>query len=253
MTTSTSIPEKILHRLPDRTGLIVALDMPSLAQAETIANAVRPHADMLKTGMEYCYATGLEKIKEIERILPIFIDLKLYDIPATVKKGMKSLMRYHPSMVTIHASGGAEMIRAAKEGLQESAKENHVPAPLLLAVTVLTSFSSEALEKTGIPRSPLDQALLLGKSAIESGADGLVCSGHELKHLRQELGERHVLVTPGIRPKGNETHDQKRVMTPTEAAHAGADWIVVGRPITQASNPAEAAKNIQEELSNASK
>ncbi|KMQ88989.1 orotidine 5 -phosphate decarboxylase [Lasius niger] len=253
MMNPNSISANNAHRLANRTGLIAALDTPSLDRAEAIAKAIAPHTDMLKTGMEYCYGAGLEKTKEIEQILPIFMDLKLYDIPATVKKGMKSLMRYRPSMVTIHASGGAEMVKAAKEGLLEGAKENKAAPPILLAVTVLTSFSAEALSQTGVPLSPLDQAVLLGKLAIKAGADGLVCSGHELARLRQELGKKPVLVTPGIRPLGTDTHDQKRTMTPAEAAKAGADWIVVGRPITQASDPAEAAKDIQEELLNALK
>ncbi|QCE32312.1 orotidine-5'-phosphate decarboxylase [Acetobacteraceae bacterium] len=253
MTNSNSTLANPALRLPNRTGLIVALDTPSLEKAENIAKAIHPYTDMLKTGMEYCYGAGLEKTKEIEQILPIFMDLKLYDIPATVKKGMKSLMRYRPTMVTIHASGGAEMVKAAKEGLLEGALENQVAPPILLAVTVLTSFSAQALSQTGVPLSPLDQAVLLGNLAIEAGADGLVCSGHELSRLRQELGKKPVLVTPGIRPLGNDTHDQKRTMTPAEAAKEGADWIVVGRPITEADDPAMAAKKIHEELLNVSK
>lgn len=235
-------------RVPNRTGLIVALDTPLTEKAEEIAKAVSPFADMLKTGMEYCYGASLDQIKHITEILPVFIDLKLYDIPVTVKKGIKSLMRYRPSMITIHASGGADMIKAAKEGLLEGADEHQIKPPALLAVTVLTSFAADSLSKTGIPLSPFDQAVLLGKLAIHEGADGLVCSGHELERLRDEIGADPILVTPGIRPLGGDHHDQKRTMTPAQAAQAGADWIVVGRPITQAENPAAAARAVQKEL-----
>jgi len=228
------------------TRLIVALDTKSRDEAALWADQTAPHADAVKLGLEYCYAHGLDAIGAVARQHPLFLDLKLHDIPNTVGSAIESLAPIAPRLLTIHASGGRAMIAAARNAL-----ERHFSAdtrPTLLAVTVLTSTSAEGLAETGVSDSPRDQVVRLGALAIDAGADGLVCSAHEIAPLRDRLGTGPVLVVPGIRPAGSATDDQARIMTPGEAARAGADWIVVGRPITRSPDPAAAAAAIALEL-----
>ena len=227
-----------------RTGLIAALDTADLVEAERLASAVAPHAGAIKLGLEFTYAQGLAGVRRVAGTGRLFLDLKLHDIPNTIAGALRSLATVQAAMLTIHAAGGAAMITAARE-----ACDLMPTRPLLLAVTVLTSLDTEALHQTGIAGGPRQQVLRLGRLAMQSGADGLVCSPHEVAMLRDALGETPVLVVPGIRPEGAASGDQKRVMTPTEAAQAGADWIVVGRPITRAADPGAAAAAIVAELS----
>ncbi|GBR47426.1 orotidine-5'-phosphate decarboxylase [Neokomagataea thailandica] len=230
-----------------KTRLIAALDTQSIQQAHDWAQQLVGHVDALKLGLEFTYACGLEAVKGFAQKHPLFLDLKLHDIPNTVAGGLSALGQIHPKLLTIHAAGGPAMIERAREAL-EAAYPNSAERPTLLAVTVLTSMDEHALQEIGVSGSVEDQVLRLGKMAIASGADGLVCSSKEIIPLRQALGCQPTLVVPGIRPAGSASDDQKRIMTPTDAARAGADWIVVGRPITRATHPAEAARAIQAEL-----
>jgi orotidine-5'-phosphate decarboxylase len=219
--------------------LIVALDTADPKQARAWANAVAPHADLLKLGLEYFLANGAEGFRAISDA-PIFLDLKLHDIPNTVAGSVRAVLPLRPRMLTLHASGGSAMIQAA----QQAAATAGADRPLILAVTVLTSFGQTDLRAVGVPTSPGEQVLRLGRLAIEAGADGLVCSPLEVAMLRQAFGPAVKLVVPGIRPKGAASGDQTRTMTPPQAVAAGADWIVVGRPITAALDPAGAAADI---------
>ncbi|MFS8371149.1 orotidine-5'-phosphate decarboxylase [Acetobacter indonesiensis] len=228
------------------TGLIAALDTQSPQQAQAWAKAVGPSAGAVKLGMEFAYAAGFQAVADVAGTTPLFLDLKLHDIPNTVGSAIRALSYLRPKMLTVHASGGRAMMEAARTARDDAFPANDRPA--LLAVTVLTSLDDAALAETGVGDGARAQVLRLGKLAMQSGMDGLVCSAHEIAPLRDSLGDAPLLVTPGIRPAGSQAGDQKRVMTPAEARNAGADWIVVGRPITQAENPAAAAAAILAEL-----
>jgi orotidine-5'-phosphate decarboxylase len=224
-------------------GLIAALDTTDPQQALGWARAVGPHCGMIKLGLEFFLANGLEGARLIDQ-RPVFLDLKLHDIPNTVAGAVRAILPLRPAMLTLHAAGGAAMITAARDaaGAAGSAR------PILLAVTVLTSLDAEALHATGIAGGTRQQVLRLARLALDAGADGLVCSAHEVAMLRAAIGTAPVLVVPGIRPAGGDHGDQARVMTPADAASAGADWVVVGRPITRAADPAIAAAAIAAEL-----
>jgi orotidine-5'-phosphate decarboxylase len=226
--------------------LIVALDTADPARAATLAQAVAPHCGLLKAGLEFFVANGLPGLSALSQ-RPLFLDLKLHDIPNTVAGAVRAALAAEPRMLTLHAAGGAAMIEAARRAAEQSADHR----PLLLAVTVLTSLDAAALAATGIPGSATQHVLRLARLALDAGADGLVCSAHEVKALRDALGEGPALVVPGIRPHGAPSGDQRRTMAPAEAMAAGADWIVVGRPITSAADPAAAAAAIAREINGA--
>ena len=225
------------------TGLIAALDTAEPAVAARWAAAVAPHCGLLKLGLEYVLANGHAGVRAVQA-RPVFLDLKLHDIPNTVAGAVRAVMPLAPHMLTLHAGGGAAMLEAARR----AADSHALPAPLLLAVTVLTSLDSSALHATGVAGGPRQQVLRLARLAMAAGADGLVCSAHEVAMLRDALGGAPVLVAPGIRPAGEDPGDQARTMTPAEAKAAGASWIVVGRPITGAADPGAAAAAIAREL-----
>ena len=224
------------------TGLIVALDTADAGQAAAWAKTLAPHCGLLKLGLEVFLAQGPAGVHAVTA-RPIFLDLKLHDIPNTVAGAVRAVLPLRPRMLSLHAGGGARMIEAARH-----AADTIDDPPLLLAVTVLTSLDSSALHATGVAGGPRQQVLRLGRLAMDAGADGLVCSAHEAAMLRSALGSRPLLVTPGIRPAGTDADDQARTLTPREAADAGADWIVVGRPITGSADPAAAAAAIAAEL-----
>ena len=222
--------------------LIVALDTPDQTEAVRWADAVSHHVGALKLGLEFFLAHGRSGYEAIKGA-PIFLDLKLHDIPNTVAGAVRAVLDLQPKMLTIHAGGGPAMVAAAK------AAASSVPnPPLILAVTLLTSLDATSVKAIGIDRSSTDQVRLLAAMAVQAGADGLVCSPHEVVPLREMFGPSVKLIVPGIRPSGSPIGDQARVMTPREAITAGADWIVVGRPITASRDPAAAAAQIAVEI-----
>jgi orotidine-5'-phosphate decarboxylase len=223
--------------------LIVALDTTDLARATAWAAATAPHVGLFKLGLEFFLANGAAGVRAIAG-RPVFLDLKLHDIPNTVAGGVRAVLDLRPRMLTIHASGGAKMIEAAREAAETTGTDR----PMILAVTVLTSLDAAALAATGVTDSPADQVLRLARLALSAGADALVCSPLEVAMLRRMLGPEAKFVVPGIRPAGASTDDQARTMTPAEAVAAGANWIVVGRPITGAADPAAAAAAIAASL-----
>jgi len=225
------------------TGLITALDTADADQAKTWANATAPHCGMLKLGLEFFLANGAAGVRRIDN-RPIFLDLKLHDIPNTVARAVGAILPLAPALLTLHAAGGAAMIAAARAAANAAGANR----PRLLAVTVLTSLDETALLETGVPGGVPAQVLRLARLALAAGADGLVCSPHEVATLRAELGPEALLVVPGIRLASDAAGDQARIMTPRDAAAAGADWLVVGRPITAAPSPAAAAAAIAADI-----
>jgi orotidine-5'-phosphate decarboxylase len=219
--------------------LIVAIDTADPVRAAAIAQAVAPYCGLFKLGLEFFAANGPSGVRAIAG-RPIFLDLKLHDIPNTVAGAVRAVMPLRPRMLTLHAAGGAAMIGAAREAAEDAGPQR----PVLLAVTVLTSLDAAALAATGVTDDPARQAVRLGRLAVAAGADGLVCSAHEIAALRDALAGDVKLVVPGIRPAGSGAGDQARTMTPRAALDAGADWIVVGRPITGAADPAAAAAGL---------
>ncbi len=216
--------------------LYVALDTPDLARALAIGARVRNHVGGLKLGLEFFVAHGASGVREVAGLgLPIFLDLKLHDIPNTVASAIHALQQLAPAVLTIHASGGRAMMEDAKAAAPAGTK--------VVAVTVLTSLDGGDLSSIGVAAEPSAQVARLADLAAEAGLDGIVCSGEEVAvaHSRWKHG---FFVVPGVRPAGGEVGDQKRVITPRAAIDAGASIIVVGRPITKAADPDAAARAI---------
>ena len=223
--------------------LIVALDFPEASAAIACVDQLAGAVSWFKVGLELYLASGNAIVRELkQRGLSVFLDLKLHDIPNTVASAVRSLARLEPDLLTIHATGGRAMLTAAAEA---AAALPHPPR--LLAVTVLTSMDANALEEMGVSASPADQVLRLAKLASACGLNGMVCSPEEATALRTALPGA-LLVTPGIRPAGAAVGDQKRIATPAAALAAGADMLVVGRPITAVSDPRAAALAILHEM-----
>jgi orotidine-5'-phosphate decarboxylase len=231
--------------LPSKNRLAVALDYPDADQAMKLVDALGQTCQWFKVGMELYYAAGNIIIHQLrDRGFDVFLDLKLHDIPNTVAGAVRSATHAGAGLLTIHASGGAAMMAAAAEAGKAPG------SPRLLAVTVLTSMDANQLAGTGITASPADQVLRLAKLATQSGIDGFVCSAEEVAAVRAATGPDTLLVIPGIRPAGADIGDQKRIATPAQAIASGASMLVVGRPITQAADPAAAAAAILEEIAN---
>lgn len=225
--------------------IFCAIDTTDLDKAQELAKQLRGHVGGFKLGLEFFMAHGAAGYKAIAAAsMPIFLDAKLHDIPNTVAGAVTALLPLKPAFITLYAAGGAAMMRAAADATAKGGGTR----PKLLAVTVLTSLNESDLAATGQDTDTARQVVRLAKLSKDSGIDGVVSSPQELKILRAALGPDHTLIVPGIRPAWAAANDQKRVMTPREAVDAGATYLVIGRPITGADNPAEAAKRILAEL-----
>jgi orotidine-5'-phosphate decarboxylase len=223
-----------------RERLIVALDVSSAAAAKKIVAAVGDSARYYKVGLQLYTAEGPQIVRDLVASgRQVFLDLKLHDIPNTVAAAVAEACKLRVSMLTLHASGGSKMMRAAVEASRRAS-----PSPLILAVTVLTSLNEHDLETAGVRGTVVDQVSRLAALAISNGCHGVVASAHEAAALRSELGDDFLIVTPGVRPAGRDHGDQARVVTPAEAIGSGASHIVVGRPITEAVDPAAEAREI---------
>jgi orotidine-5'-phosphate decarboxylase len=225
--------------------ILLALDTPDLALALAQTRAAGEAVDGVKLGLEFFLANGPAGVLAVGALgRPIFVDLKFHDIPNTVAGAVRSALRMKPMMLNVHAGGGPAMLRAAAEAVREAGEGR----PLLIAVTVLTSLADEDLAAVGQGPSAAGQARRLAALARVEGCDGVVCAGSDIAAIRAECGPGFKLVVPGLRPAGAALQDQKRVMTPGEAAGLGADFLVIGRPISGAADPAAAAGSIRREI-----
>lgn len=225
-------------------SLILALDVETREAAFSILDQLGDSLEWVKIGLQLFTAYGPALVHEIaDRGYKVFLDLKLHDIPNTIAKAVQSISALPVDLLTLHASGGAEMLQWANE-----ARADHSPDLRLLAVTVLTSMNAAQLRSLNVTAEPAAQVEHLANLSLQAGIQGLVCSPLELPLLRSRFGPDPVIVTPGIRPKGSASDEQKRIMTPGDAAEAGADYIVVGRPILNAEDPVAAVAAIQKEL-----
>ena len=228
--------------------IIIALDVKNKEEARKVLDSL-PEARVFKVGLELFTAEGpgmIDLVKSYGK--EVFLDLKLHDIPNTVAGAVRAAVKHGVSMLTLHTSGGREMMKKAVETARETAEKENKPLPLLLGVTVLTSLKDDDLKEIGFSAGTREQVLRLARLATEAGIEGLVCSPQEIDLLRAELGQEIKIITPGIRPAWAEAQDQKRIMTPAEAIKKGADFLVIGRPITQAQPPAEAFARVVREL-----
>ena len=222
--------------------VILALDFSDMASTVDMINLTKEHIGIYKLGLEFYLAHGKSGVKEIRSRftdIEIFLDLKLHDIPNTVAGACRSVADINPKFLTVHASGGSKMISAASSTL---------PKVEIIAVTILTSLDQEQMLAMGLSENIENLTLSLAKNAINSGARAIVSSPQEVSLLRKHLGEKVTLITPGVRPSGAERDDQERIMTPRQAIEAGADFVVIGRPITKASDPKQAAEAITASL-----
>jgi len=231
----------------NRDRLIVALDVSSATQARQIIQSIGESANTYKIGKQLFTAEGPQIVRDlVSSGRKVFLDLKFHDIPNTVAAAVTEAAKLGVSMLTVHASGGSKMLKAAAKAAAQSASK-----PLVLAVTVLTSLSAADLSEVGFKGNVITEVIMLGSLARNAGCGGLVASALEARELRRELGEDFAIVTPGVRPAGTAVGDQARVLTPKEAIAAGATYLVVGRPILQAADPAQAAKEIVREIGEA--
>ena len=229
--------------------VIVALDFADPTQAMAFVDRLDPAACALKVGKEMFVVAGPEPVRRmIERGFRVFLDLKFHDIPNTVAQACAAATRLGVWMLNVHATGGRTMLVAARESVARTATERSAPRPLLIAVTVLTSLGAADIAELGFAEAPESIALRLARLAADCGLDGVVCSAVEAPALRRALGAGFKLVTPGIRPAGSAADDQSRVVTPEAAIAGGADYLVIGRPITQAADPLEALARINRSL-----
>jgi len=232
-----------------RNPILVALDVSSAAAALELAKQLAPVVGGFKIGSELFASAGPEVVARVrETGRAVFLDLKFHDIPNTVAKAVAAATRMDVQMVTIHASGGLPMMRAAEEAAQQTARQAGRAAPLVLGVTVLTSLNAVDLRDVGVAGSIGEQVERLADLAVQAGLRGLVCSPLEVAGLRQRLPAEVKLVTPGIRTGAEAADDQRRTLTAREAVSAGADWLVIGRPVYAAANPREAAETILKSL-----
>lgn len=228
-----------------KNALFCAIDMKDTDQAVTLIKEIKEHIDGIKIGMEAFYAMGTNGYLRLYDLgLPIFLDLKLHDIPNTVSSAIKSLLPLNPSIINIHTSGGSEMMKAAVEAISDIG----INKPKLIGVTILTSMNEESFNEQGISLKVKQQVINLSTLAKECGLDGVVCSPLEVKNVKIKCGQDFLTIVPGIRPNNSVADDQKRVLTPKEAIRNGADILIVGRPITQSDDPNQAARSIKESM-----
>ena len=229
--------------------ILCALDTTDPHAAYGLAAKLRKHVGGVKLGLEYFGAQGPTGFAHVAKSgMPIFLDLKLHDIPHTVAKAIHALMPLCPLIMTIHTSGGPAMMKAAAKAAEEAARNVGCEKPIIVGVTILTSMDEDDLKAVGLSTPVESQVVRMARLAQDSGLDGVVCSPFEITAIREACGPDFKLVVPGIRPAGSAVGDQKRIMTPAQAVARGADYIVIGRPITQADDPIKAAQNIAEEL-----
>jgi len=249
---SSTLPSKHAHSMTAVGDmLVIALD-GTKHEACTWADLCKDTAGWVKIGMTLYYSFGPDIVRLFaENGYRIFLDLKLHDIPHQVEGAAEAIARLGVGMFTVHASGGAQMISAARKGADKGAQDAGVENPLILAVTVLTSTNEQTLRETGIQDNPAAQVIRLARMAIEAGADGIVCSPQEAALVREAVGEDPLIVTPGVRPDWASSDDQSRITTPAQALRNGSTHLVVGRPITASIDPGEAARRIVAEMAEA--
>ncbi|MEE2694207.1 MAG: orotidine-5'-phosphate decarboxylase [Pseudomonadota bacterium] len=237
---------------PKDLRVFCALDTVDIDLAVSIAKDIKEHVAGVKLGLEFFGRHGPDGVHRLLELgLSVFLDLKFFDIPNTVSGAVAAVASCRPSLVTVHAAGGEPMMKAAVDSSKEASLRLGIKPPMLLGVTVLTSFGPRDLGSVGVKGTVDDQVLRLAELSERSGLDGVVCSAHELVRLRAVCNRNFKLIVPGIRPHGADSNDQKRIMTPSEAIEAGADFLVIGRPITKAPNIGQAAKEISREVEKA--
>jgi len=240
-----------MSRPPDlapRDRIFIALDTHDLGRAAALARELGGLVGGVKIGKEFFTAHGPDGVRAVAGGVPLFLDLKFHDIPNTVAGALRSAIHLRPAFVNVHAAGGRAMLQAAVQAVAEGAEDADVPRPLLLAVTVLTSLGEDDLGEVGQVGPLAEQVVRLARLAQSCGLDGVVCSPREIAALRAACGPDFVLMVPGIRPHWAASGDQKRIMTPADAIAAGADYLVIGRPVTGAQDAAAAARRIVEEI-----
>jgi len=234
---------------PIHNPIIVALDTQDADEATAMAREVMGHVGAVKLGLEFFSANGAAGVKQITQLgVPLFLDLKFHDIPNTVAKAIAATAGMNMFMMTVHTTGGHNMLRAAMDASDRVAQVTGKERPLVIGVTLLTSLDQDDVSLIGFQHTVQEQVLRLADLAQSAGLDGVVCSPFEIAAIRKACGSDLALVVPGIRPEGAAAGDQKRIMTPKEALARGADYLVIGRPITDAANRAEAAKAIADSL-----
>ncbi len=233
--------------------IIVALDYPELTPALAMADLIGSRVGLLKVGLELFNSAGPPAIAALrERSVRIFYDSKFYDIPNTVAGAAAAAARMGVNMFNVHALGGVKMMLAAKEGARRGAEQVGSPLPLIIAVTIVTNLSDQEVQaELGIPTTARETAVRLALLAREAGLDGVVASVHEVSEIKRVCGKDFLVVTPGVRPAGTAAGDQTRIATPRQALESGSDYLVIGRPITQAEDPTRAVTMILEEMSGA--
>lgn len=228
----------------ERDRIIVALDC-SADEAIVLGEELAGHARWVKIGMTLYYACGPAIIRDFHKLgFKVFLDLKLHDIPHQVQGAAASIAKAGADLMTVHASGGSDMMQAAVKGAHRACREEGIPDPIICGITVLTSMDQAALESVGVAGATVDQVTRLASLAKESGLSGIVCSPQEAAAMRELLGPDAAIVTPGVRPQGAALGDQSRVATPASAFQAGSSHLVIGRPITQAADPVAAFEDI---------
>lgn len=228
--------------------LILALDHPDIAHVARLTELLKDYLGFIKLGLEFFTANGPQGIREIAKLgVPIFLDVKFHDIPNTVASALREAVKLGVQMITIHASGGKSMMMRGIDIVHQTATELSIEPPILLAVTVLTSMDQQDLTQLGVAASIEDQVARLARLADEAGIGGIVCSAHEITLVRSQIASHRVIVTPGIRLASDDHQDQKRVLTPREALDRGANYLVIGRPITASQDPVKTVRSILED------